>query len=124
MRLIQNFYVGAAALYNNGEIALGCNQENASYPLCICAERVALFQIGANNSTFDIKALAITARNPAKPLKEICMPCGACRQVINEFEQRQGRPITLYLTSEGNGVLEVEGISPLLPYSFSKSALL
>lgn len=118
------FYVGAALLLENGETYLGCNQENASYPLCICAERVALYNAGANHDSFRIKALAITARNPAKPIKEICMPCGACRQVIREFEERQKAEIPLYLTSDGNHIIKLDGISALLPHSFSKDFLL
>jgi len=113
------FLVGASVLLDNGNIYRGCNQENASYPLCICAERVALFNMGAVEKEFKIKALAITASNPAKPLTEVCMPCGACRQVIQEFEQRQGAPIVIYLTSENNEIVRINGISNILPSSFS-----
>jgi len=113
------FLVGATVLLENGKIYKGCNQENASYPLCLCAERVALFGMGAVEKNFQIKALAITASNPAKPLKEVCMPCGACRQVIQEFEQRQGKPIPIYLTSEDNEIVKINGISSILPSSFS-----
>jgi len=118
------FYVGAALLLESGRTYLGCNQENASFPLCMCAERVALYNAGADNDSFRIKALAITAKNPAKPLKEICMPCGACRQVIREFEERQKAEIPLYLSSDGNHIIKLDGISPLLPHSFSKDFLL
>ncbi len=113
------FLVGASLLLTNGNIYKGCNQENASYPLCLCAERVALFSMGAVEKDFEIKALVITASNPAKPLQVVCMPCGACRQVIQEFEQRQGKPITVYLTSENNEIVKIEGISSILPSSFS-----
>lgn len=118
------FLVGAAVLLENGNIYKGCNQENASYPLCLCAERVALFGMGAVEKDFDIKALAITASNPSKPLKEVCMPCGACRQVIQEFEQRQNKPIPIYLTSENNEIVKINGISKILPSSFSIEHLL
>ena len=119
-----DFYVGAAILLESGEIYVGCNQENASYPLCMCAERVALYSMGAEKEDFKIKALAITATNRHKPLKEVCMPCGACRQVIQEFEDRMGDKITLYLTSEKNEILKIKGIDNILPFSFSKRHVL
>lgn len=118
------FYVGAAVLTENGTIYTGCNQENASFPLCICAERVALYNAGSNEEKLNIKAIAITATNPAKPLDSVCTPCGACRQVIKEFELRQNKPFDIYLTSEDNEIIKVEGISVLLPDSFSPEALL
>lgn len=119
-----NFLVGAAVLLDNGKVYLGCNQENASFPLCICAERVALYNAGASEDKAHIKAIAITASNPAKPLQQVVMPCGACRQVIQEFEIRQKASIDIYLTSEDNEIVYVKGISPLLPESFSPDALL
>ena len=118
------FYVGAALITESGKLYKGCNQENASYPLCMCAERVALYNIGAIEKEFKIKALAITASNPSKPLTEVCMPCGACRQVIQEFEQRQKQAITLYLTSESNEIVRIDGVSKILPSSFSKEHLI
>ena len=118
------FYVGAALLIDNGEIYTGCNQENASYPLCICAERVALYNVGTTHKSFKIIALAITAYNPKKELREPCMPCGACRQVIQEFEHRQKAPIPLYLASKGHYAIGLEGISDLLPVGFSIDSLL
>ena len=119
-----NFLVGAAAMLDNGEIHTGCNQENASYPLCICAERVALYSVGTNHKSFRIKAMAITAHNTKKPNEDPCMPCGACRQVIQEFEHRQNAPITLYLTGDSGKVLKIEGIKNILPLSFSMNNLL
>ncbi len=118
------FYVGAAVLLENGEIHLGANQENASFPLCMCAERVALYSAGANNNPPFIKAIAITASNPSKPLESVVMPCGACRQVLQEYELRQEKEIVMYLTSEDNEILKVSGINTLLPGSFSRDALL
>lgn len=118
------FHVGAAALLDNGEIIAGCNQENASYPLCMCAERVALYNIGAQHQRFKIIALAITAHNPNKKLEDPCMPCGACRQVISEFEQRQGSDIPLYLTSKGQYIIGLASNKVLLPAGFSGNNLL
>ena len=118
------FLVGAAVLLHDGSIHVGCNQENASYPLCMCAERVALYNVGANYKDFKIEAIAITAHNPKKILDEVCMPCGACRQVIQEFEFRQKEKIDIYLTAEKLEIVKVNGIEELLPASFSRDNLI
>lgn len=120
-----NFLVGAAILLENGQLIGGCNQENVSYPLCICAERVALYTYGSKSRKHKIKALAVTARNKSKALEEPCMPCGACRQVIQEYETRQGKAIDIYATAYGlQETILVKGISQLLPSAFNKDALI
>jgi cytidine deaminase len=118
-----NFHVGAAALTTDDAIFKGCNQENASYPLCICAERVALYNFGVNSES-KIKALAVVARNPAKPLDKPVSPCGACRQVILEFEQKQNSDIVIFLKGESDIIYQIENAKQLLPFSFDKSSLL
>jgi len=119
------FYVGAALLLENGKLIGGCNQENVSYPLCICAERVALYTYGAKTIKSKIKALAVTVRYDLKVLKEPCMPCGACRQVIQEYENRQGQPIDIYATAESvDEIIYFKGIETILPTAFSQSTLL
>jgi cytidine deaminase len=77
-----NFRVGAAVLAENGKIYTGCNVENASYGLTICAERVAVSN-AVSQGVKSIKAIAIYCDDN----KEICTPCGACRQVIYEFSK-------------------------------------
>jgi len=120
-----NFYVGAALLLDNGKIIGGCNQENVSYPLCICAERVALYSYGTLSKKATIKALAITAHYPSKPLSAPCMPCGACRQVIEEYEQRQNKAIDIYVTAVGlKKIIKIKGISEILPSAFQQDHLL
>lgn len=120
-----NFLVGAALITKKGKIIGGCNQENASYPLCICAERVALYTYGTLSKLDGIKAIYITAHNPNRPLTEPCMPCGACRQVIQEYEQRQKSAIKIYVAAIGiDEVHRINGISMLLPGAFDQSALL
>lgn len=119
------FFVGAAILMENGKIIGGCNQENVSYPLCICAERVALYTYGAKTIKSKIKAMAVTAKYDLKELKEPCMPCGACRQVIQEYENRQSQPIDIYSTAEGvDQIVYFKGIETILPTAFSQSTLL
>ena len=75
-----NFPVGAAVLYDNGKIYTGCNVENASYGLSLCAERNAMSSAIANKEGSKIKAIAVFS-----PCQTLCMPCGACRQWISEF---------------------------------------
>ena len=118
-----NFYVGAAALMEDGSIHRGCNQENASYPLCICGERVALYNSHVNAIGIKVKALAIVAKNPAKKLIHPVSPCGACRQVIAEFEQKQNAPIEIFLKGETDEVFRFESTELLLPYQFSGKVL-
>lgn len=118
-----NFLVGAAALMADGSIHHGCNQENASYPLCICGERVALYNSHVNAANIKVVALAIVAKNPAKKLMHPVSPCGACRQVIAEFEQKQNAPIEIFLKGETNEILHFKDSSILLPYQFSGKVL-
>lgn len=118
------FHVGAAIRLSDGQIFTGSNQENASFPLCICAERVALYAMSAKIQAFRIDAIAITAKNMKKEHKGFCMPCGACRQVIQEYEQRQDYPMRLLLTGDAGKVMEIQGIDSILPMSFSIKDLL
>jgi len=118
-----NFLVGAAALMEDGTLHHGCNQENASYSLCICAERAALFNAGANAPKKIIKSLAVIAKNPAKPLEIPVSPCGACRQVMFEFEEKQDAPIEVFLKGESNEVYRLENCALLLPLNFSGKVL-
>ena len=118
-----NFLVGAAALMEDGSIHRGCNQENASYPLCICGERVALYNSHVNAVGKKVVALAIIAKNPAKKLMQPVSPCGACRQVIAEFEQKQNAPIEIFLKGETDEVYQFDSTEMLLPYQFSSKVL-
>jgi cytidine deaminase len=104
------FKVGAAVLTSTGEIFPGCNVENASYGLSICAERNAIANaiIASQNDTMTIKAIAV-ANNKNVP----CSPCGACRQVIWEFGQ------AAQVIFRGNGGWQTLTIKDLLPVGFS-----
>lgn len=110
-----NFKVGAAVLLENGAIIDGCNIENASYGLCNCAERTALFKAySMGYKKEDIKALAVVA-DTDRPTS----PCGACRQVMSEL-MRQETPIYM---ANLNGDVMILSVKELLPYSFSESDL-
>jgi cytidine deaminase len=118
-----NFHVGAAVLLENDNIYGGCNQENASYPLCMCGERVALYHTAISEPNGLIKALAITARNQYHQLTAPVMPCGACRQVILEYEQKQGQKIKIYLKTDDDKVYISESAANLIPFGFDASFL-
>ncbi|MEQ8907637.1 MAG: cytidine deaminase [Vicingaceae bacterium] len=112
-----NFQVGAAVLLNNGEIVIGSNQENAAYPSGLCAERVALFSASSQFSIAKMETLAIYASD-AMGKEEPVSPCGACRQVMMEYELKQGQSIRLLLLSEKGKVWEFESVKELFPFAF------
>jgi cytidine deaminase len=102
-----NFHVGAALLAADGRIFTGCNVENSSYGLTICAERVAVFAaVGAGQRRFELLALAIAGGGT---------PCGACRQVLFEFAPEL--PILLIDVERPNSITEVN-LRDLLPAAF------
>lgn len=110
-----HFKVGAAVLLENGTIIDGCNIENASYGLCNCAERTALFKAYSfGYKKEDIKALAVVA-DTDRPTS----PCGACRQVMSEL-MNQETPV--YMANLKGDVM-ILSVKELLPYSFSESDL-
>lgn len=113
-----NFQVGAAILLNNGQIVTGSNQENAVYPCGLCAERTAAFAASARFPEVPFTRIAVTAINPVKPLENPISPCGSCRQVLFEFEERFGQPIEVILSGQTGPVYVVSSIADLLPYSF------
>jgi cytidine deaminase len=118
-----NFQVGAALLLEDGRILQGANQENASYPLCLCAERVALNNANIQAPSQQIQAMALTVLNPNKVIQEPATPCGACRQVICEQEERQQHPIPLILQGQKGPVYVLESGQQLLPLGFDRSFL-
>ncbi len=106
-----NFAVGAAVLLCDGAIYRGCNVENASFGLTICAERVAVFN-AISDGRIDIAAIAVMTSAP-----KLCKPCGACRQVIAEFSQADNPIIVLSASQSGKTALET--ITELLPDTFA-----
>jgi cytidine deaminase len=118
-----NFHVAACILLANGKMVTGTNQENASYPIGLCAERVAIAAATALYPNIAISAIAITVQNMNSPCLEAVSPCGTCRQVILEQEQITGLPIKLLLKSEADEVYIINSIVDLLPLSFNKSII-
>jgi cytidine deaminase len=117
------FHVGAAILLNNGQIVLGSNQESAAYPSGLCAERVAVFQAGSIYPEATILKIAISATSDIHPTQKPTPPCGACRQSISEYEQKQLTPIEIYFMGESGEVYKSNSLENLLPLSFHKDFL-
>lgn len=118
-----NFKVGAAVRLADGAIVIGSNQENAAYPMCLCAERVALGNASLNHPTEKLQTLAIRVRNEKKAIPEPAAPCGSCRQAISEMEDRQQQPIRILMQGDDDLVYEVESGQALLPLGFNRHFL-
>lgn len=118
-----NFKVGAACLMEDSRVYKGANFENAAYPTCLCAERVALSTCFAQQPNGIIQKIAITIRNPQKVISIPGAPCGSCRQVLSEVENRQGKPIEVLLYGENGPVWVFETAKDLLPLSFDDTFL-
>ncbi len=114
-----NFHVGAAVLLGNGEIVKGGNQENASYPVGICAERSVLATAQNLFPNVPIITLALAATNiNGEYTNDIVTPCGMCRQAIAENEKRYRQNIRIIMSSKEDVVI-VNSINDLLPLAFS-----
>ena len=112
------FHVGAAARLANGVVVKGNNIENAAYPSGLCAERVALFSAQAQYPDVAVEALAITACSEITEVTEPVAPCGACRQVMVETEQRSGVPMRIICQGHTGKVFVFDGVETLLPFIF------
>lgn len=119
-----NFLVGAVAKLANGEIVTGTNQENASYPAGICAERVLLSTASSLFPNVPVDTLAISYQQADGPSDHPVAPCGICRQSLQEFESRVKQPIRLILSGMEGKVFVIEKASSLLPLAFTQSELL
>ena len=117
------FLVGASVLLENGEIINGSNQENVAYPSGLCAERVALFYAGARYPDVKVKKIAVSVLSKNFEVTEVVSPCGACRQVMAEYEEKQEEAIKVILHSPTDEVLIANTVEDLLPFMF-KSPLL
>lgn len=118
-----NFHVGAALLLEDGTILSGANFENAAYTMCLCAERMALASAASLHPGAVVKKIAITVRNTANPVKEPASPCGACRQVMVEVEQKQDNNMVVFLQGESGPIYKLESAKVLLPFYFDGSLL-
>lgn len=117
------FRVGAAIYLENGEIISGSNQENASYPAGLCAERTAIFYAGAQYPGVKMMKMALSARSLNHVVETPTPPCGSCRQAIAEYEVKQEQPIEIFFMGEKGKVVKANSISDLLPLIFDSSYL-
>lgn len=118
------FLVGAAAKLENGAVVKGTNQENASYPVGICAERTLLGAAAMMHTNVPIVTMAIAYNNLSGKSDEPVSPCGMCRQSLSEYENRTGKPIRIILSGMEGKVFIIQNIGSLLPFSFNGDHLL
>jgi cytidine deaminase len=118
-----HYRVAAALRLSNGEIVRGTNQENAAYPSGLCAERVAMFYAKSKYPDASIEHIAIVAKSDEFVINEAVSPCGACRQVMAEYEIQQGKDIRVIMKAEKGPVLAVNAINELLPLMFHAEEL-
>ena len=107
-----HFHVGAAVMLDNGKVVIGANQENAAYPSGLCAERTP-----TNSPDQPVRLLAIAASDVHGLREKPVTPCGACRQVILEVEERYHKPIEILLYGT-TGVYRIKSVKDLLPLCF------
>ena len=112
-----NFNVGAAVLMEDGEIIKGSNQENAAYPSGLCAERTALFYASSSRPDKAMTALAIAAGQNGKLCASPATPCGACRQVMAQYQTKSGRPMKVLLVG-AEKIWRFDKVDDLLPLVF------
>lgn len=117
------FHVGAVAKLSNGQIVTGTNQENASYPVAICAERVLLSTASSLFPKIPIETMAISYNNTIGESDHPITPCGVCRQSLKEFETRTNHPIRLILGGLHGKVYVISNADFLLPLSFTANDL-
>ncbi len=118
-----NFYVGAALLLDNNKIITGNNQENASYPSGLCAERTAIFYAGSKYPNAKVLRMAISAGSKNNQTTTPIPPCGSCRQAIAEYEIKQETPIEIYFMGEVGKIAKSNSLANLLPLVFDKKVL-
>jgi len=127
-----HFSVGAAVALENGVTVRGSNQENIAYPSGLCAERVAVFAAASAHPGVKMRAIAVAARfkgtdNSISPISadgsDRVTPCGACRQVIMEYERLLGQPIRIITGGADGSIIVLDSAETLLPLVFFSEAL-
>ena len=115
--IYSHFCVGAAVRLSDGTVVKGANQENAAYPSGLCAERTAMFSAGALYPDKDMVSIAIAARQDGHLCSEPAAPCGACRQVMAQYQTKAGKPMSVLLVG-AESVLKFSRVDDLLPLIF------
>ena len=116
------FNVGAAVLLEDGTVVRGSNQENAAYPSGLCAERTAMFAAGANYPGKAMVSIAIVGGFDHELSEDPCSPCGACRQVMAEYQTLSGKPLSVIMfgTKKTWKFAKVDDILPFIFDSFNE----
>jgi cytidine deaminase len=117
-----HFQVGAALLLDNGVIVKGANQENAAYPSGLCAERSAMFWAGANYPDVPMDTLAIAGSDHGVLCESPASPCGACRQVMAEYQKKHNRPLKIILVGSKR-IRKFGCVDDLLPFIFDSLSM-
>ena len=112
-----HFNVGAAVLLDDGPIVKGANQENAAYPSGLCAERTAMFAAGAAYPDRNMTSIAVAAKQNGVLCPEPAAPCGACRQVMAQYQTKAGAPVSVILVGSEK-ILKFNRVDDLLPFIF------
>lgn len=118
-----NFQVGAVARLANKEIVSGSNQENASYPVGLCAERVLLASVSSLFPRVPIETIAVSYKSNEHKSDHPISPCGICRQSLQEYENRISNPVQLVLGGLTGPVYVIDSASRLLPLAFTREEL-
>lgn len=112
-----HFHVGAAVRLSNGDIVKGANQENAAFPSGLCAERTAMFSASANNPDMDMLSIAVAGGVMGRLADAPATPCGACRQVMAQYQAKSGRPMSVILIGASK-IQKFEKVDDILPFIF------
>lgn len=112
-----HFHVGAAVRLSNGIIVRGSNQENAAFPSGLCAERTAMFAASASYPDKDISSIAIIGGVYGRIAKAPCTPCGACRQVMAQYQTKSGKPISVLMCG-AERIWKFKKVDDILPLIF------
>jgi len=118
-----SFRVGAAAILANGVVVSGSNQENASFPAGICAERAALAAVSSLHPDVAVLAMAVSYEGDGIEADHPISPCGICRQVLSEYEERWGTAVRLILGGRKGEVFIISSARSLLPLAFTSREL-
>ena len=112
-----HFNVGAAVRMSNGQIVRGANQENAAFPSGLCAERTAMFAAGAKYPDKDMCSLALCGGLYGRLTEEPATPCGACRQVMAQYQAKAGHPMSVIMVG-AKKIWKFEKVDDILPLIF------
>lgn len=112
-----HFHVGAAIRMSNGKIVRGANQENAAFPSGLCAERTAMFSAGAQFPDKDMESLALAGGVMGRLANEPATPCGACRQVMAQYQAKSGKPMSIIMVGASK-IWKFNRVDDILPLIF------